>query len=276
MAINLAVKYSDYVDEIFTTQAKRPLISNEDYDWINAHTVKVYKVSTATMGNYDRAGSGTGVSRYGNIQGLNAVTEDMTLSKDRSFTYAIDKLDEDETNGALDAANSLARQIREVIIPEVDTHVISKMVAKAGKTITKAITSSNVYTEIVAATEELDNNEVPDTERVLMVNPSVYAKMKENPSILMSTDVDAEARKMGVIAYIDGCTVIKVPAIRLGADVEFIMCHPSATVAPIKLEDYKIHEDAPFINGSLVEGRVTYDAFVLDNKEHAIYVCKAK
>ena len=39
----------------------------------------------------------------------------------------------------------------------------------------------------------------------------------------------------------------------------------------MNLAEYKIHTDAPGISGSLVEGRVYYDAFVLDNKKDAIY-----
>ena len=50
-----------------------------------------------------------------------------------------------------------------------------------------------------------------------------------------------------------------------------MICHSCATVAPAKLEDYKIHEDPPGISGSLVEGRIVYDAFVLENKAKAIY-----
>jgi hypothetical protein len=50
-----------------------------------------------------------------------------------------------------------------------------------------------------------------------------------------------------------------------------ILAHPVATVAPVKLEDYRIHADPPGISGSLVEGRICYDAFVLDNKKGAIY-----
>ena len=38
-----------------------------------------------------------------------------------------------------------------------------------------------------------------------------------------------------------------------------------------KLQDYRIHSDPPGISGSLVEGRVVYDAFVLQNKAKAIY-----
>ena len=41
-----------------------------------------------------------------------------------------------------------------------------------------------------------------------------------------------------------------------------------------KLETYKIHEDAPGISGFLVEGRLRYDAFVLNNKKKGIFVHK--
>lgn len=50
-----------------------------------------------------------------------------------------------------------------------------------------------------------------------------------------------------------------------------MIAHPVATVAPTKLEDYRIHQDPPGISGDLVEGRICYDAFVLDNKKAAIY-----
>ena len=46
---------------------------------------------------------------------------------------------------------------------------------------------------------------------------------------------------------------------------------PCASVAPTKLTDYFIHHNPPFINGDLVEGRIVYDAFVLENKAKAIY-----
>ena len=49
-------------------------------------------------------------SRYGAVESLNATTERQQLTKDRSFTFAIDSLDEDETEGQLEAATALARQ----------------------------------------------------------------------------------------------------------------------------------------------------------------------
>ena len=87
----------------------------------------------------------------------------------------------------------------------------------------------------------------------------------------METDIDSNLRKQGVVSNLDGALVIKVPAVRLPEHCGFILCHPSATVAPTKLEDYRVHQDPPGISGSLVEGRICYDAFVLENKQNAIY-----
>ena len=87
----------------------------------------------------------------------------------------------------------------------------------------------------------------------------------------METDIGNDLRLKGVISNLDGASVIKVPAARLPEGFGFMLCHPCATVAPVKLEDYKTHQDPPGINGELVEGRIAYDAFVLDNKKKAIY-----
>ena len=274
MAINLVTKFHPYVDEIFKKESKKALVTNQDFDWTGAHTVKVYKISTGTMNDYDRAGTGSGVtgSRFGTVESLDATTEEFTLKKDRSFTFAIDKLDSDETAQQLAASTALARQQREIVIPEVDSYVYGVMATGAGtKPKAVALTPENIYDEITKGTNTLDNAEVPDESRVIIVSPDVYRLMKKSKDIGMETDIDTNLRKQGVVSNLDGAAVIKVPAARLPKNCGFILCHPCATVAPTKLEDYRIHQDPPGISGSLVEGRVCYDAFVLDNKKMAIY-----
>lgn len=282
MAVNLVTKFQPYVDEMFTTESKKSLLTNNDFEWTGAHTVKVHKVNTVPMTDYDRDGSEVGKttgeaetvvwSRYGALGSVGNTLEEFTLTKDRSFTFAIDKLDRDETGGVLSGASALARQQREVIIPEVDTYVYGKMTAGAGtKKTTVTLSAENIYTEIIEANNTLDNAEVPDTGRILVVTPDTHLLMKKCPDIIMETDVSAEMRLRGVIANLDGLTVIKVPKIRLLKNFGFMIAHPVATVAPTKLEEYKVHQDPPGISGELVEGRIVYDAFVLDNKKMAIY-----
>ena len=274
MAIDLVTKFAPYTDEQFKNESKKSLLTNDDFDWTGAHTIKVYKISTSTMNDYKRNGPVPDGqwSRFGPIADLDATTEEMSLNKDRSFTFAIDKLDTDETAQQLAAASALARQNREVVIPEVDAYTYGVMAANAGhKPAALALTAANIFEEITKASLALDNAEVPETGRVLLVTPAVYTLMKQSPDITLDSDVGQEMRLRGVISMMDGASVVKVPAVRLPADFGFLMAHPSATVAPTKLEDFRIHQDPPGISGALVEGRIVYGAFVLDNKANAIY-----
>ena len=273
MAINLVTKYQPYVDEIFTKESKKSLLTNQDYDWTGAHTIKVYKITTSEMQDYKRNPvAGFTGSRYGEIKDLDATTEEMTLKKDRSFTFVIDKLDNEETAGQLAAASALARQQRQVVIPEVDTYTYGVRGTGAGtKPAAVTLTDENIYTEILKAGTALDNADVPEDNRQLVVTPDIYQLMKRCKDIVMETNIGNDLRIRGVIANLDGANVIKVPAARLPKNFGFMLAHPVATVAPTKLEDYKIHQDPPGISGSLVEGRICYDAFVLENKAKAIY-----
>lgn len=276
MAIDLATKFLPYVDEKFSTESKKSLLTNQDFDWTGAKTIKVYKVSTSEMNDYDRSGTGESWSRYGAVKGLDAVTEEFTLMKDRSFTFAIDKLDTDETVRNLQAASALERQIREKVIPEVDTYTYGVMCDGAGnKPGAVSFKTDNIYGYIVDANKALDDAEVPEEGRIIVVTPDVYRLMKLSPEIVMETDIGSDMRLKGVISNLDGCSVIKVPANRLPEKFGFMIAHSCATVAPTKLQDYKIHEDPPGISGALVEGRIAYDAFVLENKAKAIYYQEA-
>ena len=247
MAIELATKFAPYTDEQFSTESKKALLTNQDFDWTGAHTVKVYKVTTAGMNDYGRKGpTGGNWSRYGAVESLNATTEEFTLKKDRSFTFAIDKLDTDETAQQLAAASALARQNREVVIPEVDTYTYGVMCAGAGtKPAAVALTADNFYDEIIKASAVLDDAEVPETGRVLVVTPAGYQIMKKCKDITMETDIGNDLRLKGVIANLDGMNVQKIPANRLPAGFGFMIAHPCACVAPTKLEEYKVHQDPP-------------------------------
>ena len=278
MSIALVKKYAPYTDELFKAESKISLLTNTDFDWTGAHTVAVWKIGTVPMNDYSRnrgsdydEESVATLSRYGKIIDLDAQTEEMMLTKDRSFIFNVDRLDEDETAGQVAAASALARELREVVVPEVDTYAYNVMVTKAGtKATAAALTKENVYTSILAGSEALDAAEVPDTERVLVVTPAAYTLLKQSTAF-DSTDVGAEMKLKGVVGILDGMAVIKVPASRLPENFGFMIAHPSATVAPVELEDYGTHNDTPLSSGTIVTGRICYDAFVLDNKAKGIY-----
>lgn len=84
--ISYAEKYSKVVDEKFASESKSALVVNRDYDFVGAKTVKVYTISTSSMNNYGR--DQTGTSRYGEVGNLDATAQELTMTRDRSFTFA--------------------------------------------------------------------------------------------------------------------------------------------------------------------------------------------
>ncbi len=133
--------------------------------------MKLYKISTSEMNDYGRNGAKSGNwSRYGAVNDLDATTETAALKKGRSFTFVIDALDQNQTGGTLAGASALARQLREVVVPEVDTYVYGVMCSGAGhKPAAVALTKDNIYDEIIKASAALDDALVPETGRVLTV-----------------------------------------------------------------------------------------------------------
>ena len=265
--INYADKYSNILDEKFKVESKSDIAVNQDYDFVGAKTVKIQSVNTVELSNYTRSGS----NRYGTPNELDNAIQEMTMSQDKSFTFTIDKMNEDETNGALNAGKALNRQIRERVIPAVDAYRFGVMANNAGHKETLTLSASNVYGAIVDATSYLDDREVPMDGRILVVTSATYGLMKKSKDIVMETEVGMDMKVKGVIGSLDGMTIVKVPSNRLPEGFQFLITHKIATTAPVKLAEYKIHTDAPGISGSLVEGRVYYYVFVLDNKKDAIY-----
>lgn len=268
MAINYASKYAQKIDERFSREALTGAAVNNDYDFVGTKTVNVYSVPTAQMNDYTRTGS----SRYGTPEELENTVQELTLSKDRSFTFTIDRGNYSDTQMSNAAGAALQRQLREVVIPEIDAYRFAKICAGAGTTATGEITSSNAYDAFLDGTTALIDSKVPQSGCAAFVSSTFYKCIKEDSSFIKNGDMSQEMLVKGQVGTIDGIPVIAVPKSYLPEGVNFIITNKSATTAPVKLAEYKIHDNPPGINGWLIEGRVYYDAFVLNNKKPAIYV----
>ena len=141
MSIDYAQKFSSKVDERFKMESLTNGAINNDYDFIGVKTVKVYSVPTVSMGTYSRSGS----ARYGTPADLEPTAQELTLTRDRAFTFVIDKGDYNDTQMVAAAGSALQRQIDEVIVPELDTWRLSKMVSGAGTSAHAVLTSSTAY-----------------------------------------------------------------------------------------------------------------------------------
>ena len=118
----------------------------------------------------------------------------------------------------------------------------------------------------------MDEKLVPENGRVLFV------RAKDYPKIILSDEwkgLDNLAGKQlptGTVGQIAGFTVVKVPSNMFPTDVYMIAMQESAAAFPYRINDTKVHQDPPGISGALIEGRQTYDLFVLASKADAVVI----
>ena len=272
MAINLAKKYESKVAERFKLKSLTEAFINRDYDWKGVSTVAVYSIPTVALNDYSK----TGTSRYGTPTELEDTIQEMTVTQDKSFTFTIDKGNNQDQMNVKGAGKALAREIDEVIVPTKDIYrlsVITKAGVKNGGTNTTPtkITKTTAYEAFLEGQNYLDNKKVPLAGRVAAVGASMYKFLKLDPSFVKNSDLGQKITINGQVGEVDGVKIVKVPDSYLPTGCAFVITHPSVTCSPDKLSDYKIHDNPPGINGNLVEGRVRYDAFVLDAKKNGIY-----
>ena len=276
---NLAEKYADKVAERFKLQSLATGFTNRDFNWTGVKTLWVYSIQTVALQNYGRHGAlfgGSGASRYGTLTDLQDEAQELQVSQDKSFTFVIDKGDKADSMNVRDAGKALRREIDEVIVPTQDRYTFYK-IANAAYTngnvnaTKQALTKATAYAAFLEGQKALDNKFVPAGGRIAAVNASTLALLKQDSSFVLASELGQKMLINGQVGELDGVKIVKVPDNYLPSNCSFIITHPSVTVKAEKLADYKIHTDPPFISGNLVEGRVYYDAFVLNAKKDGAY-----
>lgn len=269
--MNLALKYSNKIDERFTRESQALMGTNKDYEFTGVNTVRVYQVDVVPLTDYTRSGA----NRYGTPTELGNTIQELTLTQDKAFTFTIDKGNKLQSQMVMDAGKSLSRETREVIIPFYDAYIFKKQADAAianGAVDTVAASTSTAYQKFLKGHEFLGNHNVPDAGRVAFCSYGYANLLKQDPAFMKYSDRSQEMVIKGVLGEVDGTKIVKVPASRLPFGTSFLIVHPSATVAPKQLEEYKTHQDPPGLSGWLCEGRFIFDGFVLDAKKNALYL----
>lgn len=267
---NYASVFSTKVDERFHKESQAAMALNNDYQFKGVKTVEVYSIPTVPLGDYTR----TGDNRYGTPTDLGTQVQSLTITQDKAWTFIIDKGDKLQSQLVLDAGKALSRELREVVIPYYDTYIF-KTLAKAasdnGNTDATAATKSNAYELFLKAQEKLGDNCAPDAGRICFASYKFANLLKQDPAFMKYGNLSQEMVNKGIMGECDGVKIVKVPASRLPSGCSFILTHPIAATAPKQLDEYKIHDNPPGVSGFLVEGRMIFDCFVLNNKADAIY-----
>lgn len=278
MAINLASKYEKKVAERFSLGSKTDKYCGHDYEFTGVKSIKIYSVDTVPMTDYTRSGS----NRFGELVELGDTVQELTLSKDRSFTFSIDEGNASEQFNVKQANASLKRQIDEVITPEIDTYRLAQWAAGHGlsagnqvlSAVDGALDDTTIVEAIFTANATMSDNKVPMNNRVLFIPELTFVKFKLADVVMGADSIAAENIRRGYKGTIDGVEVVTVPASIFPAGINFILKYKGATVDAMKLKNYRVHKNPMGVDGDVVEGRIIYDSFVLDSKCKGVYVSK--
>lgn len=268
--INYASKYSDVIDERFKLSSVTTEAVNNNYDFSGVNTVFVYSTELAELGDYDLT---AGSNRYGVPKEIGNRVQELKLTQDKAFTFTIDKRNSDDTMMTQQAAKCLQRHIDEIVVPTIDKYRLSKLAVNAGVSATFSYAkSSSPYEHYLDVAMQLTENEIPTENRIVYMTPKFYKALRLDPLFVGTSDSAANIAQNGNLTQIDGASIKVVPSSYLPTGTNFIITHPIAMCSPVKLAEYNTHDNPPGISGWLVEGRVYYDAFVLNNKKKAIAI----
>ena len=269
--INLADKYSKKVAERFSISSITDAFAGKDYDFSGVKSIKIYSINTVDMNDYTRSGD----NRFGTLEELGDTVQEMTMSRDRSFTYSIDKGNNAQQFNVKAATRSLKRQIDEVVTPELDKYRLDKWAAGAGLSgVHASLTKGNILETIMTGGMEMSNVLVPRSKRTLFIKESLYLHCKLADQIVAIDALGQKAIKDGSVGTLDGMKVVPVPDSYFPEGVNFMIKYKGATVDPVQLKTYRVLTEQRGVDGDVVEGRIIYDAFVLETRAKGIYVSK--
>ena len=268
MAINLAKKYSDKIAEYFHLESVVDGRTNQDYNFIGVKTVSVFTPITQALNDYAR----TGANRYGDPAEMQDALQEMTLSRDRSFSITIDKGNNSEQMNVKEAGKMLALQMKEQVVPEMDKYALGKFVQNAGSVVaaTGAPTKSTIAGLIGDAMAAMSNKNVPNEGRTLYIGWTYFGMLRLSPEFLGIESLGKDSLAKGALGSFMGASVVPVPDDYLGG-AYFLITHKNAVMQPKQIQDYFVKQNPPGINGALLEGRFVYDAFVLGAKAYGVY-----
>lgn len=273
MGVNYAEKFSDMIDEELSKESLTDKAINKNYDFEGVNKISVYSIPTVPLNDYNMTSES---NRYGRPVELGNDVQVMELKQDKAFTFSIDRRNATDTMMAMSAAKALARQIKEVVTPTIDKYRIQKFTEGADTSHIKKekLTTETAYSAFLQGSMVLFDAKVPTSDRIAFVTPAFYKMIKLDKNFVSSGDKGQEIAINGAVGKIDNTTIIVAPTDYFVTGTNFIICHPMAMTSPIKLADYKQHENPQGINGWLVEGRIYFDAFILEKKKKAIYISK--
>lgn len=171
-SITLFKKYIDKLDDVYKQSAKTAVLDGDStlvQMGANTNEIVIPKISMDGLGDYSR--------NSGYVDGdVTLTNETVKFNYDRGRAFSIDNMDNEETAGV--AFGKLASEfIRTKVVSEMDAFRFAQYAGTTGisKVSTGATlsTGADVILALRAATNKMDEDEVPTENRILFITPTL-------------------------------------------------------------------------------------------------------
>lgn len=269
MAQNLAEKYEGQLAQAYTKDSVLAGKTNTDYSWNGVATINVLTAVTQDLNDYNLTGTdGHGGNRYGEPTELDDTKQTMTITQDKSFAITIDRKNYDDQMMAKKTGTVTKAEIGEKVVPFFDKYALQAWIKGAGQhsSITAAVTKDTVLDMFIDARKKFVNALMPlsTNDNFAYITTTAYGFLLRNPEFISVEKLGNVILTNGEVGKCMSFRVVEVPDDYLGAKTQALFVHKKSVLAPTKLKELKVHDDAPGISGRLIEGRYRGDAFVLD------------
>ena len=282
--VSLADKFLPMVDEIYKEQSvTEGLDTTSQVDVSGADEVKILQISTTGLGDYSRTN--------GYPEGeVTAAWETLKLTEERGKEFSIDRMDDEEMLGVAFGALT-GSFVREQVVPELDAYRFAKYASTSGISSASAtLTEDTVLAAIDEATRQMDEDEVPQTGRILFISSELKPLLStaltrtwssdDNVNTVLTTYNDMvvkyvpKGRFYTKVTINDGTTDWGFSKASDGKDIKFMVVYPPSVIQVKKVVIPKIFtpDQNQDKDAWKFQFRLYHDAFVLDSKKKGVYL----
>lgn len=301
--IELVNKYLPILDAQYKLEARSSIldVAPEFVQMTrDAKKVKIAKMRVDGLADYSRNNGFTAGS-------MELTWEEHEFTQDRGRAIQVDVMDDTETFGL--AFGRLAGEFQRLhVIPEIDAYRFSKYYQKAATKQEITLSSGAIIKYIDDIDAQMDDDEVPEEDRILFVNPTVFKFIMNDPELVKRISVEGVQDKTvnKKFYYYNGHLIIKVPSTRFYTAIETLdgsssgeeiggykMAAGAKIIAMLMIQRWSVIQLAkrriarvwaptrelaagtdgvnPNADAWKFDFRVYHDAWALDNKLNGIY-----
>lgn len=278
-ALANAFPYSLYFGCCYTSP------NNQTYRWTGAKTIEIPTITTTGRVDSNRDTIGSAARNYDNAW------ETKVLSNQRKWSTLVHPADIDQTNQVASIANITQTYNEQQKFPEMDAYCISKLYSEwtgQSKTATAiALTEDNVLDYFDTLMENMDENRVPPSGRVLHVTPAINKLIKNASQLTRYVNADGNGGTVNrKVSRIDEVEINVVPsnlmktvydftagwAVGVGAkQIQMCLMHPLAVITPFSYQFAQLDDPSAKTEGKYLYFEESFeDIFILNQKADAL------